>query len=128
MKSKVSDWWRRFHDWQIDPFPPVTPSTEQHVCANCENEFEGQYCPACGQDASVGQADWRSIWEEARILLGMEAESPVGSILQILWRPGYLISDYCLGRRKICDSQVVTLLMVAVAVPLIMQYAGIGIR
>ena len=124
----IKENYRRFRAWQKEPHPPVKPSTEKHVCANCDNEFEGDYCPACGQEASIGRADWASIWQETRILLGMEAASPVGSIIQILWRPGYLISDYCRGRRKICDSPVITLMIVAVAVPLILKYAGISIR
>ena len=128
MKTKPSALIGRFRSWQQNPFPKETPSSEQHTCANCENPFVGKYCPTCGQDSSVGPADWPAMWEEARILLGMEAESPVGSILQILCRPGYLINDYCRGRRKVCDSPVVTLMMVAVAIPLIMKYAGIGIR
>ena len=98
----------------------------KHVCNNCQNEFEGDFCPACGQKSSVGRVTWASVWEELKVL-GANAYSPLPSLGKLLWRPGYLISDYIGGRRKVCASPVSLLLLVAVVVSLILTVAKVGL-
>ena len=120
--------YHKFRRWQADPYPKRELTGEKHVCHNCETEFEGNFCPICGQDASLGNADWKAMEEEIKALMGAEAESPVSSVIQLLGRPGYVISDYCSGRRKVCDSPVMTLFMVATVVALVLKVTGVVVN
>ena len=99
----------------------------KHTCANCGCEFEGSFCPKCGQDASVGRVSWKSVWEEIKGRLGWDKESKVSTLARLLWRPGRLIGDYIDGRKKSCDSPLSVLFLVAAVVALIIQQAGIQI-
>lgn len=98
----------------------------KHVCYNCQKEFEGDFCPACGQKSSVGPVNWKSVWEEVK-KLGVDADSALPTLGHLLWRPGHLISDYAAGRRKVCRSPVSLLLLVGVAVSLILSLTGVGL-
>ena len=98
----------------------------KHVCYNCRKEFEGDFCPACGQKSSVGRVNWGSVWEEVK-KLGVNADSALPTIANLLWRPGHLISDYTGGRRKVCVSPVSLLLLVAVVVSLILKLTGVSL-
>ena len=33
-----------------------------HICKNCDNQFEGNYCNECGQEAEVQKINLRFIW------------------------------------------------------------------
>lgn len=60
--------YHKFRRWQADPYPKRELTGEKHVCHNCETEFEGNFCPICGQDASLGNADWKAMEEEVKAL------------------------------------------------------------
>ena len=65
----------------------------QH-CHNCGNEFEGNFCPICGQRAKVGRVGWSSIKDNIAVLWGMDSRSLGYTLFQLLTRPGYLVRDY----------------------------------
>jgi hypothetical protein len=99
----------------------------KHVCYNCQNEFEGNFCPVCGQKSSVGRVvDWPDVLNELKGL-GAHADAPLPTIGNLLWRPGHLISEYTGGRRKVCTPPISLLLLVAVVVSLILSLAKVGL-
>ena len=112
--------YQRFRAWQRDPFPPATPSGNTHHCLNCGNTYEGNHCPQCGQKYDVGPADWHALRDELVKIGGVkDSKSGLSFIVQLLFRPGYLISDYISGRRGVCDPPVGMLGVIAVAAMLV---------
>jgi len=39
-----------------------TIGAEVHTCANCGHEYQGNYCPGCGQKATAGRITWGTLW------------------------------------------------------------------
>ena len=91
---KIKALYRRFRDWQINPFRYQDHSDHVERCANCGTEFQSNFCPVCGQKAGVGPIGWKSVRQGLMIVWGMDSRSLGFSLLQLLFRPGYLISDY----------------------------------
>ena len=46
---------RAFDVWQLKPHVVAPMSESTHECAACGTEFQGNYCPRCGQSASIGR-------------------------------------------------------------------------
>ena len=117
--------YHRFRAWQKDPYTFGNTSSESHVCANCGNTFEGNYCPVCGQRFDVGRVDWISVDQELMNFWSMlDSSTLLSFILQMLGRPGYLISDYIKGRRQVCSSPTSMLVIVAIIVMVVRRFTG----
>jgi len=108
----------RFHEWQKNPAHDSSnhsaTNTEKHHCANCGNEFEGNFCPLCGQKSNVGRITWRSVWQNITNVVALDDKSLPYSIWQLIWRPGYMISDYINGRRQVSHPPASMLFIIAV--------------
>jgi hypothetical protein len=92
---------RAFHIWQLRP-AKITPLSETvDTCASCGTEFQGNYCPRCGQSASVRRFSLRKT-----ILLFLD-EWGLGNrnllfrcLRDLMLRPGYMIRDYLSGMQS----------------------------
>ncbi len=120
--------WARFRAWQKDPVCFKIRSAGRHRCANCGNEFEGNYCPVCRQDAGDGRITWRWVYECVMTIWGMDSRSLPHTLLQLLLRPGYLIGDYISGRRQVSYTPVNMLFIVALVYVVVKQLSGIAIE
>ena len=118
--------YRHFRSWQQNPVH-YNVMTDKHVCANCGHEYEGRFCPICGQYFNTGRVTWKSVGLEVFRAWGIDSRSFIASIIQILGRPGYLIGDYLNGRRQVCYSPISMLFVVAMIVMLIMHIIGFNI-
>ena len=119
--------YQRFRDWQLNPFPAEkVPSSTPHQCANCGHFFEGNYCPVCGQDREVGRVSWKSVHSSLKSLMGKNGKAGglIPFVAQLFGRPGYMISDYISGRRKVCDSPVEKLLLMVTCALLVQSVTG----
>ncbi|MBR3020861.1 MAG: DUF3667 domain-containing protein [Bacteroidaceae bacterium] len=114
----------RFRAWQHEPLHFENTCSEKHVCANCGNEFTGNFCPVCGQKSTYGRISWKSIGLDLMKVWGRESRSAVSSVMQLLGRPGYLINDYIHGRRQVCYSPVSMLFLIAIVVIILHQLTG----
>lgn len=123
MKS-LKELYQRFRKWQLKPFH-YDNAEKPHTCTNCDSSYIGEHCPVCGQKHDVGRVSWKSVGQEMIKIWGMESRSILSTILQLLGRPGYLISDYIGGRQQVCYSPVSMLFVMAVFVTLVMQLAGV---
>ena len=123
---RLTELYQRFSAWQKDPIH-YSRTMDKNVCANCGQEYEGNYCPVCGQYYNVGGVGWLSVWKEIIKAWGVESGSFISSIIQILCRPGYLISDYIKGRRQICYSPISMLLITAMIVTVVLHFAGLDV-
>jgi hypothetical protein len=120
--------WARFRAWQKGPVCFKIRSAGGHRCANCGNEFEGNYCPVCRQDAGDGRITWRWVYECVMTVWGMDSRSLPHTLLQLLLRPGYLIGDYISGRRQVSYTPVNMLFIVALVYVVVKQLSGIAIE
>lgn len=121
-KTKIKEQWNRFRQWQQTP-PTYSFSTKDtHHCVNCGHEFEGNFCPCCGQKHDMGPVTWKSLWQEFLNVWGMGGRSMLYSLWQLLWRPGYFISDYINGRRQVSFPPVKMMFIVALFYVLMQNY------
>ena len=80
-------------------------------CLNCGNEFEGKYCPECGQSADTGRFTLRFIWEN---ILGavLGRDGGIGYTIKNLFsRPGMMIVEILNGKRRKYVSPFPTLFL-----------------
>ena len=107
--------YRRFRAWQLNPFSYQNHSLHVERCANCGTQFQSNYCPVCGQKSGVGPICWKTVRQGLMVIWGMDSRSLLFTLVQLLLRPGYLISDYISGKRQASFPPVKMLLIVAIA-------------
>ena len=68
------------------------------TCLNCGDDYEGDFCPSCGQSASTGKFTWRSLFHN--FLRAWDFERGILYIFRELWlHPRQLILGYIEGKR-----------------------------
>ena len=77
---------------------PLSEST--HECAACGTEFQGNYCPRCGQSASIGRFSFKKAALLFLDVWGMGNRSMFRSLRDLVLRPGYMIRDYLSGMQS----------------------------
>lgn len=117
--------YRRFRQWQQEPFNYSLKSEEKRQCANCHQDYTGNFCPYCSQKAGLGKVTWASIAKGITVVWGMDSRSLLYSLWQLLLRPGYLIRDYINGERQVSFPPVKMLMLVAIVFGLIIHFTGI---
>ena len=115
-RQKCKERFERLRQWQMNPFVYEFESNEEHLCNNCGHTFTGNYCPYCSQKAGEGHIGWGSVRQSVMDIWGLGSHSLPNTVLQLLVRPGYLISDYISGKRQVCFPPVKMLFIVAVIV------------
>ena len=102
----------RFERWarQTPTFRQI--SNDEHRCQCCGHNYHGNYCPRCSQKAGLGRITWRSIHIDLMDIWGLGSRSIPLSIWQLLYRPGYFISDYISGKRQLSFPPVKMLFIV----------------
>ena len=108
--------YQRFLDWQHNPYKYEEIGSEMHCCCNCGQEYAGAYCPRCGQKAKAGRITWTTIRNGLMDLFGLGGRSLPYSVWQLLWRPGYFISDYISGKWQVSFPPVKMLVIVTLLV------------
>ena len=91
---------RLFKRWQRNPFTYKREGFTRVACMNCGNEFEGGYCPVCGQAADTPRITARSMLLRTLDVWGLGNRSMPRTMLHLILRPGYMIADYIKGRRQ----------------------------
>ena len=93
--------YKRFKAWQLEPFDWSYDENERHHCVNCGYDFVGKFCPHCSQKAGLKKISWKSVLQSTAEVWGMGNRSLLYSLWQLIWRPGYFISDYINGKRQV---------------------------
>ena len=88
---------RAFRIWQRAPHRLAPMSSEQHTCQSCGTVFQGNYCPRCGQSASIGRFSFKKAFLLFLDIWGMGNRGMFRSMRDLLLRPGYMIRDYIGG-------------------------------
>lgn len=69
-------------------------------CLNCGTEFEGKFCPECGQSAETERFTLRFIWSNLLAAI-LGRDGGVGYTIKNLFsRPGQMIVDILNGKRR----------------------------
>lgn len=111
----LKELYRRFKAWQVHPADyPVVNVTR--CCNNCGQEYTGKFCPVCGQRATAGRITWQVVHQSVMDVWGLGGRSLPYSLWQLMWRPGYFISDYINGKWQRSFPPVKMLVIVGVTI------------
>ena len=117
--------YKRFKAWQLNPFDWSYDENELHHCVNCGYDFAGKFCPHCSQKAGLKKISWKSVLQSTAEVWGMGNRSLLYSLWQLIWRPGYFISDYINGKRQVSFPPVKMLVVMGVFSVLIDSLFGV---
>lgn len=95
--ATIKERWRAFRQWQQMPYQVAPLSNEQHTCPTCGTQYEGNYCPRCGQSARVGRYSFKNMFKLFLDVWGLGNRSMFRSLRDLILRPGYMIRDYLKG-------------------------------
>lgn len=101
-----------------------TPQETQH-CLNCGKDYDGSYCPHCGQSHSTHRITWGNFWRNFVMNgIGLQGTLP-HTIIELFYRPGFLIRDYLAGKRQHYTNPFRMLLLTA-AIFILFNSMGLG--
>ena len=97
MLENLKQKYRSFKEWQKRPYQVKPLSDEEHDCANCGTHYQGNYCPRCGQSATIGRYSFKKALMLFLDVWGLGNRSMFRTLRDLLLRPGYMIRDYLQG-------------------------------
>lgn len=97
MLEDLKQKYRRFKEWQKSPYQVKPLIDEEHDCATCGTHYRGNYCPRCGQSASIGRYSLKNAVLLFLDVWGLGNRSMFRTLRDLVLRPGYLIRDYLQG-------------------------------
>lgn len=97
MKECLSDKWRTFRQWQQKPYEVAPLSEVYHKCATCGTEYQGNYCPRCGQSSKIGRYSFKNAFLLFLDVWGLGNRGMFRTLRDLILRPGYMIRDYLSG-------------------------------
>ena len=95
--EKLKDKYGRYKEWKLQPHQVAPLSEQQHECATCGTHYEGNYCPRCGQSASIGRYSFKNALLLFLDVWGLGNRGMFRSLRDLVLRPGYMIRDYLSG-------------------------------
>ena len=93
-------------------------------CLNCGMEYEGNFCPECGQSAETGRFTWRFIIENLQSAVLGKDGGIWFTIKNLFSRPGAMIVEILNGKRKSYFSPFPMLFFVLAIYVLILSFTG----
>lgn len=69
------------------------------VCKNCSREFEGKFCPKCGQKAKTSRITIKQVFNDARQHFIHFDQGFLYTIKALMLRPGHTVREYIEGKR-----------------------------
>lgn len=88
---------KAFYEWQQRPYQVAQKSEAYHRCCTCGEEFQGNYCPRCGQPAKIGRYSFKAALLLFLDVWGMGNRGMFRTLRDLILRPGYMIRDYISG-------------------------------
>lgn len=115
-----SPWWlpckirlRALHIKMVQGKKTPPMSEESNICLNCETAYTGSYCNRCGQSRNTPRYRFSNAF---RNILGGFTNIDNGfgrTLLDLLYRPGYMIRDFIAGKRILYFRPFQTLFVLA---------------
>lgn len=100
------------------------PEVKTTKCLNCGTEFEGKYCPECGQSADTGRFTWRFIIDNLQTAVLGKDGGIWFTVKNLFSRPGAMIVEILNGKRKSYFSPFPMLFFVLALYVLIFSFTG----
>ena len=72
---------------------------EQHVCKNCGDTFEGDFCRSCGQPAKTKRITVKGAFTNFFSSFFSIESGFLRTCYELFWRPGYMVKDFVKGKR-----------------------------
>ncbi len=99
--NTVKKYTRWVHFKQIKGFSHKPNHSQQlHVCKNCGETYEGNFCPTCGQTHKTPRFDIKDLFKNILSEAINIEHGFLRNFLELFWRPGYMVRDYLIGKRK----------------------------
>lgn len=99
--NTVKKYIRWIHFKQIKGMSHKPKHSEQlHVCRNCGETYEGNFCPTCGQTHKTPRFDIKDLFKNILSEAINIEHGFLRNFMELFWRPGYMVRDYLSGRRK----------------------------
>lgn len=95
------------------------------TCKNCAHEYEGKYCPQCGQRAKVKRITTKAVFEEIRERLLHLDSGFLFTFLQLVRRPGAAIREFIEGKRAPYTKPIKFMLWATAINLLVMHLTGL---
>ena len=95
--SRIVEKWKAFCEWQQRPSRVPQMTEERHCCHTCGQEYEGNYCPCCGQSAKIGRYSFKNAFLLFLDVWGVGNRGMFRTLRDLILRPGYMIRDYISG-------------------------------
>ena len=80
--------------------PEVQTEPKITHCLNCDTEFEGKFCPECGQSAETGRFTMKFIWENLLAAFLSKDGGIWFTLKNLFTRPGAMIVEILNGKRR----------------------------
>ena len=100
------------------------PETKTTKCLNCGTEFQGKFCPECGQDAKTSRFTLRFIWSNLFVAILGRDGGIAYTIKNLFTRPGAMIVEILNGKRRKYVSPFPTLFLALTLYVLIFTATG----
>jgi hypothetical protein len=91
---------RTFRIWQRRPHQVRPITADIHQCCSCGTSYQGNYCPRCGQSASIGRFSFKNAFLLFLDVWGIGNRSMFRTIRDLILRPGHMIHDYLHGMQS----------------------------
>lgn len=69
-------------------------------CRNCGTHYVGNYCPRCGQSSKTRRLTFMNMLEDGISVITNLDNGFLRTCFELFWRPGHMMRDYILGKRK----------------------------
>ena len=126
MFEELKEKYRQFREWQQRPYQVKPLSDDAHVCPTCGTQFEGNYCPRCGQSSKIGRYSFKNAFLLFLDVWGLGNRGMFRTIRDLILRPGYMIRDYLQGM-QMAYFPPFKLFFLLIAVSLLVE-TGLNIR
>lgn len=90
---------RLFHVQQVRGIQARQNDGQPCRCLNCGTTFAGNYCPRCGQHRNIQRYRFSSILRKLAAAFFNIDHGFRRTLVELIYRPGYLIDDFLRGKR-----------------------------
>lgn len=97
--KKIVAFYKLLHQKQIRGKHEIKENPTCCVCKNCGNTFQGNYCPHCGQNRHTPRFTIRNAFQNILSRFFNIDHGFSRNLIELLYRPGYMIRDYLKGKR-----------------------------
>ena len=97
MLEDIKKRYKEFGQWQRAPHRVKAMTDQEHDCATCGRHYVGNYCPQCGQSATICRYSFKNAFLLFIDVWGLGNRGMFRTIRDLVLRPGYMIRDYLKG-------------------------------